>query len=76
MYGDGVSEAEIDIAKDSIDLMATYGQLAEPHMARLTSRSLPEEVRRHAIVKLREVRDDATDEPLSLREALGRWLLR
>lgn len=75
VYGDGVSEAEIEIAKESIDLMATYGQLAEPHIAQLTSRSLPEEVRRHAIVKLREVRDNETDEPLSLREALGRWLL-
>lgn len=70
-----VSDEEIEIAKDSIDLMATYGQLAEPHIATLTARTLPEEVRRHAIEKLRQVREESKDEPLSLREALGRWLL-
>lgn len=75
VHGDGVSDEEIEIAKESIDLMATYGQLAEPHIASLTGRTLPDEVRQHAVKKLREVREDADDEPLSLREALSRWLL-
>jgi len=61
-------------AKQMVDVMATYGALAEPHISALTYGSIPPEVREHAIETLAELRDD-TDDPQSLREAIGRWLL-
>jgi hypothetical protein len=61
-------------AKRMIDVMATYDTVAEPHIAGLTYASIPPEVREHAIETLGELRDDS-DEPQSLREAIGRWLL-
>lgn len=74
-YGETVTQHRIEIAKSSIDVMATYGQLAESHIAALTRRDLPSEVREHAIDTLAEIRDEQEEESLSLREALGRWLL-
>jgi len=61
-------------SKRMIDVMATYDAVAEPHIAGLTYASIPPEVREHAIETLGELRDDS-DEPQSLREAIGRWLL-
>jgi len=61
-------------AKRMIDVMATYDTVAEPHIAGLTYASIPPEVREHAIETLGELRD-GSDEPQSLREAIGRWLL-
>lgn len=74
-YGKAITQKRIDIAKSSIDVMETYGQLAEPHIAALTRRDLPSEVREHAIDTLADIRGEADEESLSLREALGRWLL-
>lgn len=64
----------VDAAMSIIDVMATYGGLAEPHIAALTGGAIPPEVREHAIETLGELRDDS-DDPQSLREAIGRWLL-
>lgn len=61
-------------AKRMLDVMATYDAVAEPHIAGLTYAGIPPEVREHAIETLAELRDDS-DEPQSLREAIGRWLL-
>jgi len=70
---DGAAEF-VDDAMSIIDVMATYGGLAEPHIAALTGGAIPPEVREHAIETLGELRDDS-DGPQSLREAIGRWLL-
>jgi hypothetical protein len=75
LYEEAITQKRIEIAKSSIDVMETYGQLAEPHIAALTRRDLPSEVREHAIDTLADIRRENDDEALSLREALGRWLL-
>jgi len=75
---EAVTNHHIEIAKDTLDVMATYGQLAESHIAALSQRELPSEVRQYAIATLAELReenDEEVEESLSLREAIGRWLL-
>jgi|GEM_PF-5791714 len=66
-------DEEIQAAKDTIDVMATYGQLAEKDIAALTRMDLPPEVYTHAIGTLSEVRQEQ-EEPPTLRESLSRWL--
>ena len=66
-------DEEIQAAKKTIDVMATYGQLAEKDIAALTRMDLPPEVYTHAIETLSEVRQEQ-EEPPSLRESLARWL--
>lgn len=75
---EAVTKHHIKIAKDTIDVMETYGQLAEPHIAALAQRGLPSEVREYAIESLADLREGKRNEPeksLSLREAIGRWLM-
>ena len=64
---------EIEAAKNNIDIMATYGQLAEKDIAALTRMDLPEEVYSHAIDTLADVRE-REQEPPTIREAIARWL--
>ena len=66
-------DEEIKAAKDTIDIMATYGQLAEKDIAALTRMDLPAEVYTHAIDTLSEVREE-DQEPPTIREAIARWL--
>jgi len=75
LYQEQITQKRIEIAKSSIDVMATYGQVAEPHIATLAQRGLPSEVREYAIETLASIREEQKKESLSLREALGRWLL-
>lgn len=67
-----VTEHHVEIAKSSIDLMATYGQLAESHIATLAQVGLPSEVRQHAIETLAEMREE-TNESKSLTAAIRDW---
>lgn len=66
-------EQEMKAAKETIDVMATYGQLAEKDIASLTHMDLPPEVYTHAIETLADVRAEK-EEPPSLREVLARWI--
>jgi hypothetical protein len=66
-------EQEIEAAKDTIDIMATYGQLAEKDIAALTRLDLPSEVYSHAIDTLASVREQ-NQRKNTIRETIGRWL--
>jgi hypothetical protein len=75
LYEEQITQHRIEIAKSSIDVMKTYGKVAEPHIAALARRGLPSEVREYAVETLAEIRGEQEQESVSLREALGRWLL-
>ena len=73
-FRDEITDPEIELAKQSIELMASYGQLAEVHMGAVVAfEDIPMEVRQKAAAELESVREENT-ESLSLREALARWL--
>ena len=71
---DEVSDKDVVLAKRSVELMASYGQLAELQIADITAfDDLPMEIREKAAAELESLRHEET-ESLSLREALARWL--
>jgi hypothetical protein len=58
--------------KQIIDVMATYGALAEPHISALSGEQVLPAVRTHAIETLAEMRD-GTGDSQSLTEAIRDW---
>lgn len=76
--GDGyagveATDSRVEAAVNSIDVMGTYGDVAEPHLAALSRTDLPEEVYNHAIEVLGELRQEK-EEPNTIKEAFIRWL--
>jgi hypothetical protein len=68
-----IIDARVEQAKNRIDVMATYGQLAEPHIAALTYSDIHSDVRAYATETLAEIRD--RQEPSkSLSETIRDWL--
>ena len=72
-YGHEATDRRIEAAINTIDVMGTYGQVAEQHLAVLSRMDLPEEVYSHAIDTLADVRE-REQEPPTIREAIARWL--
>jgi hypothetical protein len=64
--------AFIEHSKRMIDVMATYGAVAESHIAALSYPKIHPEVREHAIETLAEMRDE-TNESKSLTAAIRDW---
>jgi len=62
----------VEHSKQVIDVMSTYGSLAEPHIAVLTGAGYPSEVSEHAAETLAEMRDDSS-ETKSLTAAIRDW---
>lgn len=67
-----VSDSIVDESKAIIDVMATYGQLAEPYLAGLTSHGVHPDIRVYATQALAELRSDK-DESKSLTAVLRDW---
>lgn len=67
-----LTDAGIEESKSRIDVMATYGQLAEPHIAALTYYKIPPRVRSYATEALAEIREE-TQESKSLSETIRDW---
>jgi len=72
-WGHEATDRRIEAAINTIDVMGTYGQVAEQHLAALCRMDLPEQVYSHAIDTLAEVREEE-QEPPTIREAIARWL--
>lgn len=68
-----LTDADIEESKRRIDVMATYGQLAEPHIAALTYYKMPPRVRSYATEVLAEIRDEKQSSK-SLSETIRDWL--
>jgi len=62
----------IEQAKSRIDVMATYGQVAEPYLASLTYDHIHSDVRAYATETLAEIRD-SSDGSQSLTAAIRDW---
>lgn len=68
-----IIDARVQQAKNRIDVMATYGQLAEPHIAALTYSDMHSEVRAYATETLAEIRAEQKSSK-SLSETIRDWL--
>jgi hypothetical protein len=67
-----VVEARVEQAKQRIDVMATYGEVAEPHLAALTYSNMHSEVRAYATEALAKVREEKQSSK-SLSETIRDW---
>jgi len=68
-----IIDARVEQAKDRIDVMATYGEVAEAHIAALTYSNMHSEVRAYATETLAELRNEKQSSK-SLSETIRDWL--
>lgn len=67
-------EQSDEVAEKAIDILATYGEEAEPFLSAIASGpSTPEEHRLHALEELREIRCEKGEESKSLSQAIRDW---
>jgi len=66
---------DVELAVEMVRTMQSYGELAEPHLARLGGATVCDaEVRKEATAALKELRDENRTSHDSLREALAAWI--